>query len=99
MNWRERALCRYEDPDLFFPIGAHDSGPGLLQTDEAKAVCRRCPVMRNCLDRALAAGPVEGIWGATTEAERRALRRRAARALAVDTMSGEAVATTHGSAA
>ncbi|MFD6290912.1 WhiB family transcriptional regulator [Streptomyces sp. NPDC060205] len=99
MNWRERALCRYEDPDLFFPIGAHDSGAGLLQTDEAKAVCRRCPVMRRCLDWALAAGPVEGIWGATTEAERRAVRRRAARGSAVDVMSGEAGATGNGCAA
>ncbi|MFD5632446.1 WhiB family transcriptional regulator [Streptomyces sp. NPDC127072] len=79
MDWRERALCRYGDPDLFFPIGTVDRGPALLQTDEAKAVCRRCPVMQRCLDWAVETGPVEGVWGATTEAERRALRRRVAR--------------------
>ncbi|MFJ4833733.1 WhiB family transcriptional regulator [Streptomyces sp. NPDC088747] len=79
MDWRERALCRYGDPDLFFPIGTVDRGLALLQADEAKAVCRRCPVTRRCLDWALKAGPVDGVWGATTEAERRALRRREAR--------------------
>lgn len=82
MDWREQALCRYEDPDLFFPIGGSGSGLVLLQTEEAKSVCRRCPVMRRCLQWALDAGPMEGIWGATTEAERRAVRRSAARASA-----------------
>ena len=44
MDWRHRAACRDEDPELFFPIG--NTGPALLQIEEAKAVCRRCPVMR-----------------------------------------------------
>ncbi|OKK05034.1 WhiB family transcriptional regulator [Streptomyces sp. CB02400] len=79
MDWREAALCRYEDPDLFFPIGTLNSGATLIQTDEAKAVCRRCPVSERCLAWALTAGPVEGIWGGTTEGERRAMRRRMAR--------------------
>ncbi|MFD7875271.1 WhiB family transcriptional regulator [Streptomyces sp. NPDC059766] len=78
MNWRERALCRYEDPELFFPIGTLGTGLALLQTDEAKDVCHRCPVMQRCLDWALEIGPVDGIWGATTEAERRVLQRRLA---------------------
>lgn len=38
MDLRHGALCREEDPDLFFPIGS--TGPALLQTEEAKAVCR-----------------------------------------------------------
>ncbi|MFF0222081.1 WhiB family transcriptional regulator [Streptomyces sp. NPDC004629] len=79
MDWRVRGLCLREDPDLFFPIGSVNSGPVAVQTDEAKAVCRHCPVTEQCLAWALDAGPVEGIWGGTTEGERRALRRRAAR--------------------
>ncbi|MGW3356818.1 WhiB family transcriptional regulator [Streptomyces bungoensis] len=87
MDWRERALCRNEDPDLFFPIGTLDSGPAAVQTDGAKAVCRRCPVMRRCLDWALDAGPLDGVWGATTEAERRATRRGMARTSATGVTS------------
>ncbi|MFE7559147.1 WhiB family transcriptional regulator [Kitasatospora sp. NPDC057500] len=77
MNWRESARCRGTDPELFFPIGSGTSFPTIVQSEEAKAVCGRCPVSRQCLERALEA-PVEGIWGGTTEAERRALRRRRA---------------------
>lgn len=78
MDWRVRGLCLSEDPDLFFPIGrgSLDSGPVAIQTDEAKAVCRQCPVAKQCLQWAVDAGPVEGIWGGTTEGERRAMRRR-----------------------
>ena len=73
MHWRERAACLRVDPELFFPISS--SGPTLLQIDEAKAVCGRCPVMEQCLDWAVRVGQVEGIWGGTTEHERRAMRR------------------------
>ncbi|MDH6612525.1 WhiB family redox-sensing transcriptional regulator [Streptomyces sp. SAI-208] len=77
MSWRERAACRDVDPDLFFPIGT--AGLTLVQIDEAKAVCARCPVRERCLQWALAVGQVEGVWGGTTESERRAARRRSAR--------------------
>ena len=75
-NWRNRAACRTEDPDLFFPIGT--SGPALLQTEQAKAVCRRCPVREQCLQWALDTGQSIGVWGGTSETERRALKRRIA---------------------
>ncbi|MFG2943984.1 WhiB family transcriptional regulator [Streptomyces adustus] len=73
-DWRFRAECRTEDPDLFFPVGT--SGPSLLQTEQAKAVCARCPVRERCLGLALDTGQALGVWGGTDEAERRALRRR-----------------------
>jgi WhiB family transcriptional regulator, redox-sensing transcriptional regulator len=61
------------DPELFFPVG--NSGPALAQIAEAKAVCGRCPVVAECRDWAVQAGPVDGVWGGTTESERRAMRR------------------------
>src|SRR5689334_9133636 len=78
MDWRHRAACLDEDPELFFPIG--NTGPALLQIEEAKAVCRRCEVMDTCLRWALETGQDAGVWGGLSEDERRALKRRNARA-------------------
>ncbi len=47
MDWRDRAACLDADPELFFPIG--NTGPAILQIEEAKAVCRTCPVIDSCL--------------------------------------------------
>ena len=77
MDWRHRALCRDEDPELFFPIGT--TGPAVVQIEQAKAVCRRCPVVQSCLDWALTSGQDSGVWGGLSEDERRALKRRTAR--------------------
>jgi WhiB family redox-sensing transcriptional regulator len=78
MDWRHRATCLDEDPELFFPIG--NTGPALLQIEEAKAVCRRCDVLDTCLRWALDTGQDAGVWGGLSEDERRALKRRNARA-------------------
>ncbi|MEU6146795.1 WhiB family transcriptional regulator [Streptomyces sp. NPDC047081] len=73
-DWRDEAACRFEDPDLFFPIGT--SGPALLQTEQAKAVCGRCVVRERCLRWALDVGECLGVWGGMNENERRLLQRR-----------------------
>ncbi|MER5968258.1 WhiB family transcriptional regulator [Streptomyces sp. NPDC002055] len=78
MNWRQSAACIDEDPELFFPIGT--SGPAALQAEEAKTVCARCPVTEQCLEWALENNQDSGVWGGLEENERRALRRRNARA-------------------
>ncbi|MEV7465577.1 WhiB family transcriptional regulator [Streptomyces kronopolitis] len=77
MDWRHDAVCREEDPELFFPVG--NTGPALLQIEEAKAVCHRCPVMGQCLQWALESRQESGVCGGMSEDERRAMRRRAAR--------------------
>ncbi|MEV0989915.1 WhiB family transcriptional regulator [Streptomyces sp. NPDC049949] len=77
MDWRHNAVCREEDPELFFPLG--NTGPALLQIEEAKSVCRRCPVMEPCLQWALEAGLDDGVWGGLSDDERRVMKRRAAR--------------------
>jgi WhiB family redox-sensing transcriptional regulator len=69
VDWLFRAACRTEDPELFFPVGS--SGPALVQTARAKAVCRRCPVMIQCRTWAVTTGQVAGVWGGTSEDERR----------------------------
>ncbi len=64
--WRDHAECAHENPELFFPDHGRDN-------IEAKMVCLRCPVAAQCLDYALTHYEA-GIWGGTTEYERRGLR-------------------------
>jgi WhiB family redox-sensing transcriptional regulator len=70
VSWREAAACRDADPDLFFPVGT--AGPALRQVEEAKRICRACPAQAPCLAWALDHGVGSGVWGGTTEEERRA---------------------------
>lgn len=73
-DWRTRSACRDEDPDLFFPVGT--AGPALLQTEQAKAVCRRCDVIDECFQWAVDGGVDDGVWGGMSEEERRDVKRR-----------------------
>lgn len=73
-DWRDRAACREMDTELFFPVG--NTGPALDQIGRAKQVCAGCLVSISCLEWALATGQDAGVWGGTTEDERRALRPR-----------------------
>ena len=78
MDWRDKAACLTVDPELFFPVG--NTGPAVDQIDRAKAVCSHCPVTEYCLQYALDTNQDSGVWGGLSEDERRALKRRAARA-------------------
>ena len=70
-NWRDEAACRDASPELFFPIGT--TGPAIEEIDAAKAVCAYCPVQPQCLEFALLTQQEFGVWGGTTEEERRRL--------------------------
>ena len=73
-EWRDLASCRDTDPDLFFPVGT--TGPAIEQIESAKAVCRECLVQSECLEFALATNQDSGVWGGTSEEERRQLRKQ-----------------------
>lgn len=66
-NWRNRAACRDEDPEVFFADS--QSAADRRTRDAARAICRRCPVTADCLRWALAADAY-GIWGGTTWEQR-----------------------------
>ncbi|MGW2635686.1 WhiB family transcriptional regulator [Streptomyces sp. NPDC001348] len=71
MNWRKWAACRFEDPELFFPVS--EGGASLIQIEQARSICRRCPVLHECRAWALRNGEYEGVWGGLTAGQRRAL--------------------------
>ncbi len=72
-DWRQQAACRNANPDLFFPVGT--TGPAIEQIEAAKAVCLECPVRAHCLEFALSTNQDSGVWGGTSEEERRKLRK------------------------
>ena len=69
-SWRLDALCHEPGYDLaaFYPERGQPTEP-------ARAVCARCAVRDDCRDFALTEQIKHGIWGGTTERERRRLRR------------------------
>jgi WhiB family redox-sensing transcriptional regulator len=68
-EWFEHADCATVGGDVWFPE------PERKTTAAAKAICRGCPSVAECLAYALADPSLVGIWGATTPGERRRMRR------------------------
>ena len=63
-DWQESALCRQADPELWFadretPVSPDGAGRALNQ---AKQICRTCPVQLPCLETALANNERYGVW-------------------------------------
>ena len=73
-TWQDKAACRNTDPALFFPVGT--TGAAVEQIASAKQVCRTCMSRDACLEFALTTNQDTGIWGGTSEEERRVIRRR-----------------------
>ncbi|MFF3846677.1 WhiB family transcriptional regulator [Streptomyces sp. NPDC002328] len=80
-DWRAQAACVGEDPEIFFPL-SDLAAPGTEAT-LAREICGRCPVIVVCRAWALDHGEDDGIWGATTAAQRRAIRRAATEPIVV----------------
>jgi WhiB family redox-sensing transcriptional regulator len=77
-EWQLQGLCRDVDSTLFFhPEG--ERGPARRNRDlAAKAVCERCPVLRECRQHALKVREPYGVWGGLTEDERLEILERGA---------------------
>jgi WhiB family redox-sensing transcriptional regulator len=64
--------CAHKPPSLFFP----SDGVGV---EKAKTVCEECPVATQCLEYAIQNRIDHGVWGGTSERQRRRIiRARAA---------------------
>ena len=72
-DWRVRAACAGYPNELFFPVG---ESPDEAIITKAKGICAVCPVSDNCLSYALETNQRSGVWGGTSEKERKSLRRK-----------------------
>lgn len=66
--------CQNTDPELWF--GAVDINGISQQANykEAKKLCGLCPVQNTCLQYALEANEIEGVWGGLSPEERKRIR-------------------------
>lgn len=68
-EWMAQGTCRFEPPATFFP----SDGVGV---EHAKQVCAACPVQRRCLEYALTNRIDHGVWGGTSERQRRRILKQ-----------------------
>jgi len=88
-GWDAAALCRREDadPELWFPAG-YTKAPDIVQVEDARAACGRCPVLAECLAYVMRseggqqASGRHGVWAGLTPKERYELYRGRRKAVA-----------------
>jgi WhiB family redox-sensing transcriptional regulator len=68
-EWMAQGNCRDEPPSRFFP----SDGVGV---EVARQLCATCPVKAPCLEYALRNRIDHGVWGGTSERERRRILRQ-----------------------
>jgi WhiB family redox-sensing transcriptional regulator len=77
--WRDDAVCKGTYGYPFYsqkPLEREGRPEKRQREQQAKRVCARCPVCAQCLAWAINHDEMSGVWGGTTEMERRALMRR-----------------------
>jgi WhiB family redox-sensing transcriptional regulator len=62
--WMAQGNCADQPPSLFFP----SDGVGV---EHAKRICADCPVRSQCLEYAIENRIDHGVWGGTSERQRR----------------------------
>lgn len=72
INWISRAACRTESTNTFF-IARGDPDQA-RKRQKAFAICEECPVRKSCLEYAMV-NRETGIWGGTSDADRRRMKR------------------------
>ncbi len=74
LGWMEDALCAQTDPDIFYPEKGGSTAP-------ATSICENCGVRSECLEYAVTNDIRHGIWGGTSDNDRKrmARERKAAR--------------------
>ena len=68
-EWMTAGKCNDMPPSIFFP----NDGVGV---EIARRICADCPVKAPCLEYALLNRIDHGVWGGSSERERRRIARR-----------------------
>lgn len=76
-DWVHDAACAPHPKEWWFPDG--DRRTIWHQSARAKTICNTCPVREECLAYAIENDERYGIWGGTSQRERRRLRQAVVR--------------------
>lgn len=68
-KWMDHAACNGYDPELWFP-----SWPKPNEYGQARRICARCPVRKECLELALKTDNRYGMFGGLTPGQRKKLK-------------------------
>ncbi len=79
--WMNDGSCRNHPPEVFFP----SDGVGVTL---AQRICSSCPVRQPCLEYALENRIDLGVWGGTSERERRRILK--SRRIPIDVLASGA---------
>ena len=81
--------CAETDPEMFFSedvsesynpaTGRYTTHTSYYNAKAARAVCNSCPLITECLNYAMSDRTIQGIWGGTTEYDRKVLRGKMVR--------------------
>lgn len=69
VEWMDDASCAEVGTELFFPEVGEPA-------DDAKRICKGCPVRLDCLTYAMDNNEQHGLWGGLTTNQRRRLAKR-----------------------
>jgi WhiB family redox-sensing transcriptional regulator len=69
-DWQMGGSCRRLAPEVFYP---EDGGRRGLHAreEQAKQICRTCPVVSDCRNHALSVRETYGVWGAMSARDRK----------------------------
>ena len=84
-GWMANGNCQVEPPSTFFP----SDGVGVIV---AQQICADCAVKERCLEYALANRIEHGVWGGTSERQRRRILRQRTLTLMAENRDSAAVA-------
>ncbi len=72
-GWQNKAACRGELTELFF-MDIEEISINHIKMREARAICDRCQVKKECLDFAVINDINYGVWAGTTPTQRKEIR-------------------------
>ncbi|WP_312033705.1 MULTISPECIES: WhiB family transcriptional regulator [unclassified Rhodococcus (in: high G+C Gram-positive bacteria)] len=75
-DWWRRAACRGAETSMFFSPEGERGSARVRREAQARRICQACPVVEPCRRHALTSGEPYGVWGGTTESDRRKNSRR-----------------------